>query len=115
MFLKASSFELEGMCMPYSSIKFQILSGCLVETCVSTVLVSCFLFREPRLLEDLVFGGRFVGCSWIAVTTEFNFSTDGSSGGTSGQGVRFDGTVISRGGSIIHLQRRCAEVKTDTQ
>lgn len=33
------------------------------------------------------------------------FSLDGSSGGSSGHGVRFDGTVISKGVSIIHLYK----------
>lgn len=41
-------------------------------------------------------------CSCIVT----NFSPEGSSGGTSGHGVRFAGTVTSSGGSMIHLHFR---------
>lgn len=81
---------------------FQFCSECLTGSCVSTIFVSCFLLlRELRLdLGVRVLGECFTLCSWTPTTT---FSLDGSSGGASGQGVRFDGTVISKGGSTIHL------------
>lgn len=63
---------------------------------------ACFLFpRELRFL-DRVLGGRFSVCSCIVTS----FSPEGSSGGASGHGVRFAGTVTSSGGSMIHLQFR---------
>ena len=46
--------------------------------------------------------------SWMPIT---GFSLAGSSGGASGHGVCFDGTVISKGGSIIHLH----DVQTNNQ
>ena len=81
---------------------FQFCSECLTGSCVSTIFVSCFLLLlELRLdLGVRVFGECFTVCSWTPTTT---FSLDGSSGGASGHGVRFDGTVISKGGSTIHL------------
>lgn len=70
---------------------------------MSTIFVSRFLLLRVRLdLGVRVFEECFAICSWTPVTT---FSVDGSSGGASGQGVRFDGTVISKGGSIIHLYK----------
>lgn len=82
-------------------LDFQFCSECLAETCVSTNFASCFLLlRELRLdLGDRVFVGCLTGCSWLITI----FSLEGSSGGASGHGVRLDGTVISKGGSIIHL------------
>lgn len=74
---------------------------CPSETCASPVwdsrfrliLELCFLVARDVLV------GRLSVRSWII----FKFSFDGSSGGASGHGVRLAGTVISRGGSIIHL------------
>lgn len=70
-----------------------------METCVS-VLVSCFLLLRRFDLDVRVFVLCFTMGSWMPIT---GFSLAGSSGGASGHGVRFDGTVISKGGSIIHL------------
>ena len=103
--LKASSFKFTQHLyisdVPW--LIFQFCSECLTGSCVSTIFVSCFLFRELRLdLDDRVFEECFTVCSWTSVTT---FSLDGSSGGASGHGVCFDGTVISKGGSIIHLYK----------
>lgn len=79
-------------------------SECLTGSCGSTIFVSRFLLlRELRLdLDVRVFEECFTMCSWTPVNT---FSLDGSSGGASGHGVRFDGMVISKGGSIIHLYK----------
>lgn len=65
---------------------------------MSAVLVSCFLLLRRFL--DLVFVECFTECSSLEADI---CSFDGSSGGESGHGVRFDGTVTSKGGSIIHL------------
>jgi hypothetical protein len=83
------------------TLPFQFCSECLAETCVSANTTSCFLLLlELRFdLGDRVFEERLAVCSWL---TDI-FSLEGSSGGASGHGVRFDGTVISKGGSIIHL------------
>lgn len=63
--------------------------------------MSCFLLLRACLdLEVLVFVECLVVCSCVPIST---FSLTGCSGGESGHGVRFDGTVISKGGSIIHL------------
>lgn len=70
----------------------------LVEMFSSTLFATCFLFLELRLLVR-GFAVRFSMFSSLLT----NFSTEGSSGGASGHGVRFAGTVTSRGGSIIHL------------
>ena len=77
----------------------QFCSECLVETCVSTNFASCFLLLLRFDRGDRVFGERLIVCSWLIV----NFLLEGSSGGASGHRVCFDGTVISNGGSIIHL------------
>lgn len=81
---------------------FHFSSACLPETCVSTILDSCFLLRREvclGLVTRLALVGRFSFCSWVLIT----LSLDGSSGGASGHGVCFAGTVISKGGLIIHL------------
>lgn len=73
----------------------------LVEMFSSAFFATCFLFLELRLLVR-GFAVRFsMLFSWLLT----NFSTVGSSGGASGHGVRFAGTVTSSGGSIIHLHR----------
>lgn len=77
---------------------YQFLSLC---TCVSTVRVSCF-----RLLRRFDLGDRvLVEClaAMFSCVVIGSVSAVGSSGGTSGHGVRFAGTVTSKGGSITHL------------
>lgn len=85
--------------MTFSLKRFQFCSECLVETCVSINFDSCLLPLLRFDLDDRVFVCLRV-CSEMLIT---GFSIVGSSGGTSGHGVRFDGTVISKGGSMIHL------------
>lgn len=82
---------------------FQFCSECFVAASVSATLVSCFLLLRRFDLDVRFFVECFTVCSWMACTT---FSLDGSSGGASGHGVRFDGTVTSKGGSIIHLWKQ---------
>lgn len=81
-------------------LTFQFCSEC-VETCTPITLASCFLLLRVRLDLDVLV---FVECLvvWSCVPSS-SFSLIGSWGGASGHGVRFDGTVMSRGGSIIHL------------
>lgn len=69
--------------------------------CVSTTLDSrFFLLLELRFdLRGRVFVPGFSLFSSVAIVV----SLDGSSGGASGHGVRFDGTVTSIGVSMIHL------------
>lgn len=65
--------------------------------------MSCFLLLLLRRdLGDLVLVEGLFVCSCVLVKT---FSLDGSSGGASGHGLRFDGIVMSKGGSIIHLHK----------
>ena len=71
-------------------------------------LVSCFLLLRRFDLDVRVFVVCFTMGSWLPITS---FSLAGSSGGASGHGVCFDGTVISKGGSIIHLH----DVQTNYQ
>ena len=72
-----------------------------VEACTPITLVSCLLLLLLRLdLGVLVLVECLFVCSCVPIDTS---SLDGSSGGASGHGVRFDGTVMSKGGSIIHL------------
>ena len=73
------------------------------ETCGSAVLDSCFLLLRELCfdLDARDFACRFSVCSWILIS----FTLDGSSGGASGHGVRLAGTVTSKGGSIIHLNK----------
>ena len=81
-------------------LTFQFFSEC-VETCTPITLASCFLLLRVRLDLDVLV---FVECLvvWSCVPSS-SFSLIGSWGGASGHGVRFDGTVMSRGGSITHL------------
>ena len=86
-----------------NQIHISVCSEC-VETCTPITLVSCFLLLLLRLdLGVLVFVVCVFDCSSVPATNTFSFSLDGSSGGESGHGVRFDGTVMSKGGSITHL------------
>ena len=65
--------------------------------------MSCFLLLLLRRdLGDLVLVEGLFVCSCVPVKI---FSLNGSSGGASGHGVRFDGIVMSKGGSIIHLHK----------
>lgn len=73
----------------------------LKETCSSSVFgVRFFLPLELRFLLPLLVVARFSGTSWLVV---ISLAGEGNSGVASGHGVRLAGTVISNGGSIIHL------------
>lgn len=86
----------------------QCCSEC-VETCTPINLVSCFLLLRLRLDVDvLVLVECLVTCSCVPIST---FSLIGSSGGAFGHGERFDGTVTSRGGSIIHLHEIVSNIQ----
>jgi hypothetical protein len=81
----------------------QFWSEC-VEACTPITLVSCFfLLRLCLDLDVLVFVEECLVdvCSCIPVGT---FSLIGIPGGAIGHGVCFEGTLMSRGWSIIHLQ-----------
>lgn len=90
----------------------QFCSACRVETCVSTALVSCFLLLRRFDLGDRVFVECFTTCSWIPIA---RFSVVGSSGGASGHGVRFAGTVTSKGGSITHLSHVQTNINSNAE
>ena len=110
--LKASSLKFTRQHLwLVLKLPFQFCSEFVVETCVPTNFASCFLLLLELCFDlgDLVFGECLTACSWLIVIFLLEGSSgvillfEGSSGGASGHGVRFDGMVISNGWSIIHL------------
>lgn len=83
---------------------FQFCSVCLAVACMSIIFVSRFLLLRELFFTLVV--RIFVECFTMRSSTPVStFPSDGSSGGASGHGVRFDGTVISKGGSMVHLYK----------